>query len=367
MNLTLVAGARPNFMKIAPIIHAIQKAQEAGENIHYRLVHTGQHYDEKMSGTFFSELNIPFPDANLECGGGTQAEQTAAIMIAFEKELLAYPCDLVLVVGDVTSTMACSIVAKKLNTKVAHIEAGIRSFDLTMPEEINRMVTDSITDYFFTTTQLANQNLLNAGVNDSKIFLVGNVMIDTLLANFSRLQKPDFFEDLNLVNEEYFVLTMHRPANVDETEKLKELMNEIVSNVKGLPILFPIHPRTVKIFTDLGINADNLKIVEPLGYLEFNYLVQNCKAVITDSGGITEETTVMGVPCLTLRDNTERPETIKIGTNELVGTNPKNIKPALDQLFEGNWKKGGIPELWDGKTAERIVDILLNDFSIKKD
>jgi UDP-N-acetylglucosamine 2-epimerase (non-hydrolysing) len=359
MKITLIAGARPNFMKIAPIIHAIIDVSERGKEISYRLVHTGQHYDEKMSGTFFNELNIPFPDANLECGGGTQAEQTAAILIAFEKELLANPTDLVLVVGDVTSTMACAIVAKKLNIKVAHVEAGIRSFDLTMPEEINRMVTDSITDYFFTTTELANQNLLNAGVSKSKIFLVGNVMIDTLLANLPKLKKPAFFDDLNLVKAEYFVLTMHRPANVDETEKLKAMMDEIVKNIKGLPIIFPMHPRTAMIFLELGISADNLKIVEPLGYLEFNYLVKNCKAVITDSGGITEETTVMGIPCLTLRDNTERPETITIGTNELVGTNPKNIKPALDLLFSGKWKKGGIPELWDGKAAGRITAEIL--------
>ena len=360
MKITLIAGARPNFMKIAPIIHAIHKANEQGKNIYYRLVHTGQHYDQKMSGTFFKELNIPHPDINLNCGGGSQSEQTAAILIAFENELLKNPADLVLVVGDVTSTMACAIVAKKLNTKVAHVEAGIRSFDLTMPEEINRMVTDSITDYFFTTTQLANQNLLKSGVDKSKIYLVGNVMIDTLLANVRKFKKPVFFDDLNLVESEYFVLTMHRPANVDETKKLKEMMTEIVNNVKGLPILFPIHPRTAKIFNDLGINADNLKIVEPLGYLEFNYLVKNCKAVITDSGGITEETTVMGIPCLTLRDNTERPETITMGTNELVGTNPKNIKPALEKLFAGKWKKGGIPELWDGKAAGRIINEIMN-------
>ncbi len=362
MKLTIVAGARPNFMKIAPIIRVIKNEVLLGKNISFRLVHTGQHYDEKMSATFFDELNIPFPNVNLECGGGTQAEQTAAILIAFEKELLANPTDLVLVVGDVTSTMACAIVAKKLNCKVVHIEAGIRSFDLTMPEEINRMVTDSITDYFFTTTQLANQNLLNTGVDKSKIFFVGNVMIDTLLANLPRFKKPIFFDDFNLIKEEYFVLTMHRPANVDETEKLKVMMNEIVNNVNGLPIIFPMHPRTTKIFSNLHISANNLKMVEPLSYLEFNYLVKNCKAVITDSGGITEETTVMGIPCLTLRDNTERPETINIGTNELIGTNPNDIKPALDKLFKGNWKKGGIPYLWDGKAAERIVNEILNIF-----
>lgn len=359
MKITLIAGARPNFMKIAPIIHAIHKAKEQGKNIDYRLVHTGQHYDKKMSDTFFEELNIPHPNTNLECGGGTQAEQTASILVAFEKELLANPTDLVLVVGDVTSTMACSIVAKKLNVKVAHVEAGIRSFDLTMPEEINRMVTDSITDYFFTTSINANENLAKCGVNEKNVFFVGNVMIDTLLANRTKFKKPSCFDEFKLKEKGYFVLTMHRPANVDETNKLKELMQEIVENVNNLPILFPIHPRTAKIIEDLNIEAPNLKIIEPLGYLEFNYLVEHSKAVITDSGGITEETTVMNVPCLTLRDNTERPETITIGTNELVGTNPKNIKPALEKLFSGNWKKGQIPHLWDGKAAERIIDELM--------
>jgi len=312
-----------------------------------------------MSDTFFEELNIPHPNVNLECGGGSQAEQTASILVAFEKEALANPADLVLVVGDVTSTMACAIVAKKLNTKVAHVEAGIRSLDLTMPEEINRMVTDSITDYFFTTSVTANENLHNSGVKEESIFYVGNVMIDTLLANQSKFKKPVFFDSLALQNKAYFVLTMHRPANVDKTHIIKEIMNEILSNTKGLPVIFPIHPRTAKIIQSLNINAANLHIVEPLGYLEFNYLVQHAKAVITDSGGITEETTVMGVPCLTLRDNTERPETITIGTNELIGTNPKNIKPALDKLFVGDWKKGGFPEFWDGQVAKRIVDILV--------
>lgn len=359
MKITLIAGARPNFMKIAPIIHAIQKAKNEGKDINYRLVHTGQHYDQKMSETFFQELNIPEPDLNLGCGGGTQAEQTAAIMVAFEKELLANPTDLVVVVGDVTSTMACSIVAKKMNTKVAHVEAGIRSWDLTMPEEINRMVTDALSDYYFTTTQLANKNLKNIGAADNQIFFVGNVMIDTLLANQHRFEKPAIFDQLDLKENEYLMLTLHRPANVDEADKLKALMAEIVSNVNDLPVVFPIHPRTAKIFTDLGIKADNLHIVDPMGYLEFNYMVKHSKAVITDSGGITEETTVMGVPCITLRDNTERPETITIGTNELIGTNPEAIKPALDKLFAGKWKEGGVPELWDGNAAERIVEKLI--------
>jgi len=364
MKLTIIAGARPNFMKIAPVIHAIEKYNsqrskvEGQKEIEYRLIHTGQHYDKNMSDTFFEELNIPKPNANLGVGGGTQAEQTAGIMIEFEKELMENPSDLLVVVGDVTSTMACSIVAKKLNTKVAHIEAGIRSWDLSMPEEINRMVTDALADYYFTTTEIANKNLRSFGAKEEQIFFVGNVMIDTLLANINRFIKPPVFDKLQLKEKQYIMLTMHRPANVDEAEKLKALMDEIVNNVHGLPIIFPIHPRTAKIFTDLGIMADNLFIVEPMGYLEFNYMVKHSKAVITDSGGITEETTVMGIPCITLRDNTERPETITIGTNELIGTNPEAIKPALDILFSGNWKKGGIPKLWDGNTSDRIIEIL---------
>ncbi len=386
-HITLIAGARPNFMKIAPLIHAIQKAQSEGKNIQYRLVHTGQHYDKNMSDTFFEELGIPQPDVNLGCGGGSQAEQTAHIMVEFEKELLAHPTDLVLVVGDVTSTMACSIVAKKLNTKVAHVEAGIRSWDLSMPEEINRMVTDSLADYMFTTSNVADRNLLRAGAvlgeesNPSadvlaedkfafqrvpqRIFRVGNVMIDTLLKNRPRFRKTELWDKLQLREHEYIIMTMHRPANVDEENHLRQLMEQIITNVHGLPIVFPIHPRTAKIFYNLWgdeeqlkLRFPNLHIVEPLGYLEFNYLVERAKAVVTDSGGITEETTVMGVPCITLRDNTERPETCTIGTNELIGTKPEAIKPALDMLFAGQWKKGAIPELWDGHAAERIVEIL---------
>lgn len=359
IRIDLIAGARPNFIKIAPIIHAIKKANKEGGNIIFRIVHTGQHYDQKMSETFFSELNIPAPDANLGCGGGSQAEQTAAIMIAFEKELIANPTDLVIVVGDVTSTMACSIVAKKLITKIAHIEAGIRSFDLTMPEEINRIVTDALADYFFTTTETANIILRSAGVREESIFFVGNVMIDTLLSNRHRFRQPSVYIENSLLKGNYFVLTLHRPGNVDETFKLNAFIQEIITNTHNLPIIFPIHPRTAKVFDNLKIDTKNLIIAGPMGYLEFNYLVENAKAVITDSGGITEETTVMGIPCITLRDNTERPETVTIGTNELIGTNPLAIKPALDKLFTGGWKRGGIPELWDGKAAERIVGHLV--------
>ena len=391
MHITLIAGARPNFMKIAALIHAIQAAQQQGKNVQFRLVHTGQHYDKNMSDTFFEELGIPAPDVNLGCGGGTQAEQTAHIMVAFEKELLEHPTDVVLVVGDVTSTMACSIVAKKLNTKVCHVEAGIRSWDLTMPEEINPMVTDSLADYMFTTSEVANRNLVRQGAElvesqkskveseklpedkyayervPQKVWHVGNVMIDTLLANRARFRKPEVWDELGLKEKEFVVMTMHRPANVDEENHLRAMMEQIIDNVHGLPVIFPIHPRTAKLFyglwgdeAELAKRFPNLHIVEPLGYLEFNYLVERAKAVVTDSGGITEETTVMGVPCITLRDNTERPETCTVGTNELIGTKPEAIKPALDKLFAGEWKKGAIPELWDGHAAERIISILAN-------
>lgn len=359
MNLTIIAGARPNFMKIAPIVHQINKKKNEGFNIDFRLIHTGQHYDRKLSGTFFEELNIPEPNANLEVGSGTQAEQTAGIMIAFEKELINNPTDLVIVVGDVTSTMACAIVAKKLQIKVAHVEGGIRSFDISMPEEINRMVTDSITDYFYVTSEIAITNLKKLGINDDRIIYVGNTMIDTLISNFNRLKKPSIFDSLMLEERKYIVLTMHRPANVDEELKLKDFLEEIINSSNNLPIIFPAHPRTKNVLSKLNINAKNIHIIDPLGYLEFNFLVKNAFCVITDSGGITEETTFMKVPCLTLRDNTERPETITLGTNELVGTNPKNIKKSLQKIFSNEWKKGSIPKFWDGKTSERIIEHIL--------
>ncbi|CAN5554303.1 UDP-N-acetylglucosamine 2-epimerase (non-hydrolyzing) [soil metagenome] len=359
MNLTIIAGARPNFMKIAPLIHEILRVQKNGSNISYSLVHTGQHYDPKLSQTFFNELNIPAPDVNLEVGSGTQAEQTGNIMIRFEKYLMENPSDLLIVVGDVTSTMACSIVAKKLNTEVAHIEAGIRSFDLTMPEEINRMVTDSITDHFFTTSEVANQNLRKAGVPTERIYFVGNIMIDTLLKNKDLFKKPEMFDENDLKEGKYLVMTLHRPSNVDEPDKLKNLLNEIVSNSQDLPLVFPVHPRTKVTLEQIKFAHPQVILTQPLSYLEFNYMVKNAKAVITDSGGIQEETTVMGIPCITMRNNTERPETVTVGSNVMVGDNMDLLKKELKNLFEGKWKKSNIPELWDGKTAKRIVEILL--------
>ena len=356
--IDIIAGARPNFMKVAPIIRAIQARQARGGPVRYRLVHTGQHYDAAMSGDFFTQLGIPEPDVNLEVGSGTQAEQTAAIMTRYERLLLDAPSALCLVVGDVTSTMACAIAAQKLRIPVAHVEAGIRSGDWGMPEEINRMVTDAITNWFFTTSAVANDNLRRSGVGDERLFFVGNTMIDTLLHHRAEFRKPAFFDELGLKAGDYFVVTLHRPANVDRGDGFARLLDAIATGTRGLPVVFPVHPRTAKTLREVGAAPASMHLVDPQPYLEFNYLVQNARAVITDSGGITEEATVMGIPCLTLRDSTERPETVTIGTNELIGTDPAALKPALDRLFAGDWKPGAIPELWDGHTAPRIVEAL---------
>lgn len=359
MKITLIAGARPNFIKIAPIINAIEKKQSEGATISYRLVHTGQHYDKNLSDTFFEELNISHPNVNLEVKSGSQAEQTAAIMVAFEKELLQNPCDLVLVVGDVNSTMACAIVAKKLNTKVAHVEAGIRSGDMTMPEEINRIVTDSITDYFFTTSTWASENLLKFGACSSDIHFVGNVMIDTLYQNLNRISVPSFWTEYSLETNNYIILTLHRPSNVDEEKSLITLLKGIDEMAGDKKIIFPIHPRTKAILGTPDLQLKNIILIEPQGYLNFMYLIKNSFAVITDSGGISEETTVLGIPCFTMRTSTERPETIEIGTNHLVGTSIENLKKVFGEFLQNGVKKASIPELWDGKASERILSILL--------
>ncbi len=363
-RIDLIAGARPNFMKIAPIIDALKAAEGRGGALRYRLIHTGQHYDKAMSGSFFEQLGIPEPDINLGVGSGTQAEQAAAIMVRYEKVLLEQRSDLCLVVGDVTSTMACSIAARKCGVPVAHVEGGIRSGDWTMPEEINRVVTDSITNWFFTTSEVANANLRRAGVADDRIFFVGNTMIDTLLKQMPRFRAPAFWAELGLQPGQYFVVTLHRPGNVDGEQQLLGLLRGIAEGTGGLPVVFPVHPRTAKNLRELEGDGfasklapagGGIRFVDPQPYLEFNWLVKHAKGVVTDSGGITEETTVMGVPCLTLRDSTERPETVTVGSNELIGTDPARLGPALARLMAGEWKKGGIPEKWDGRAAERIV------------
>jgi UDP-N-acetylglucosamine 2-epimerase (non-hydrolysing) len=345
-------------MKIAPILKAIKEAQLQNKNIRYRLVHTGQHYDKKMSGDFFEQLEIPAPDINLEAGGGSQAEQTAAIMVKFEKDLLENKPTVVLVVGDVTSTMACSIAAKKLCIPVVHVEAGIRSGDLTMPEEINRMVTDAITDHFFTTSEVANQNLRALGFSNDRIHFVGNTMIDTLLQNKHRMRQPEFWNAHKLETKNYYLLTLHRPDNVDQPAKLETLLKAIMDGTEGSSIVFPVHPRTKQQLEQIKFSNSRLLQVDPMGYLEFMYMISNAKAIITDSGGITEEATVLNIPCMTLRNSTERPETITMGSNELVGTEPSNLYPYLKKLQEGKWKRGSVPPLWDGNTSRRIVAIL---------
>ncbi len=358
LRLTLIAGARPNFMKIAPVIRAIDDFNQKESCIEYRLVHTGQHYDKAMSDTFFKELNIPEPHINLEAGSGSQATQTAAIMVRFEEELIANPADFVIVVGDVNSTLACAIVAKKLHTKVVHIEGGIRSRDQRMPEEINRMVTDSITDHFFTTSELAGSNLRKEGHRDDKIHFVGNTMIDTLLHLQNRFKKPSFWDELDLQKTKYILMTLHRPSNVDKPEVLEAILKAIADNNNGIPIVFPVHPRTRIQIDKIQAISDSFLQVAPQGYLQFNYLAANSAGIITDSGGITEEATVMNIPCITLRENTERPETIELGTNELVGNNPGKVANAVQRLTSGSWKSGSIPPMWDGKTAPRIIESL---------
>ena len=367
MVVTIVAGARPNFMKIAPIIKAINEAKKNGADINFRLVHTGQHYDKKMSGDFFEQLGIPLPDVNLECGGGSQAEQTAAIMIKFEKELLQNMPSAVLVVGDVTSTMACTITAKKLCIDVVHVEAGIRSGDMTMPEEINRIVTDAICDHFFTTSEIANKQLLAQQTPESAIHFVGNTMIDTLYQNLNKIIKPAFWDALNLKESNYFLLTLHRPSNVDNSEKLKNVLEAVINSAQNYPIIFPVHPRTKQMLDNLQFDKEKLITIDPQRYLEFIYLVKNAKGIITDSGGITEEATVLHIPCLTLRNSTERPETILAGTNELIGNDFDKLKKCMDNIIAGNWKKGTIPAFWDGNTSGRIVDSLLSIYNKKKE
>lgn len=362
MQVTIVAGARPNFMKVAPIIKAIEKAQVNGDNISYRLVHTGQHYDKKMSADFFDQLGIPDPHCNLECGSGSAAEQTAAIMVKFEKELLTNRPNMVLVVGDVNSTMACAITAKKMCIPIAHVEAGIRSGDINMPEEVNRMVTDAICDAYFTTTELANHNLLSQQIARSKIHLVGNTMVDTLYQHLSKIKAPACWDDFELVEKNYFLLTLHRPSNVDNPDKLAQIISAVLKATNGSPIIFPVHPRTRQQLIHLKIDSDRLYMIDPQPYLEFIYLIKNANGIITDSGGITEEATMLNVPCLTMRKTTERPETVLQGTNELIGDDMYKLSNCIKKILEGDWKTATIPNYWDGRTSDRIVHILLTKY-----
>ena len=358
-KILLVAGARPNFMKIAPIQREMMKYPSLAP----LLVHTGQHYDEKMSKLFFQDLELPEPDVYLGVGSGTHTEQTARIMLAFEKVLETQKPDLVLVVGDVNSTAACSLVAAKMQIKIAHVEAGLRSFDRRMPEEINRMITDTLSDYLFVTEQSGLENLKKEGIADSKVFFTGNVMIDSLVFFLEKARGSSILSDLEINSDPYTLVTLHRPSNVDVKENLADLISVFETIAENGKIVFPMHPRTKKMMQSYGLDAraaaiKNLIITEPIGYLDFMQLMQHARLVLTDSGGIQEETTYLQIPCLTVRENTERPVTIETGTNQLLGSDPQRITAAAQKIFAGGVKQGAIPELWDGKAAERIVHIL---------
>lgn len=367
LKIINVVGARPNFMKMAPIIEAMNQYPD---KIEHTLVHTGQHYDEKMSQSFFVDLGMPKPDINLEVGSGSHAEQTAKIMIEFEKVCLQQMPDLVVVVGDVNSTMACTITAKKLGIKVAHVEAGLRSRDMSMPEEINRLCTDVLCDYLFTTDHFADENLSAEGVSNDKVFFVGNVMIDTLMKHRAMAAESTYGEKLGLQRGEYATLTMHRPGNVDNKQVLQGILEALKEISHRLPIVFPIHPRTRKMAEQFGLSdfftngekIEGIWITEPLGYLDFLNLNMNAKLVLTDSGGLQEETTVLGIPCITMRPNTERPITCEVGSNIMVGNSKEKILSAAFDVLDGHEAQGGIPEKWDGKSAKRIINVLIDSF-----
>ncbi len=355
-KVILVCGARPNFMKVSPIIKAMSRSGK----LRPYLVHTGQHYDEKMSKSFFDLLHIPKPDVDLGVGSGSHAEQTGKVMIEFEKVCQREKPDLVVVVGDVNSTMACTIAAKKLWIPVAHVEAGLRSWDMKMPEEVNRVVTDSICDLFFTTDPDANENLRRNGVPAGQVRFAGNVMIDTLLDNVEHSKNNPILEKMGVKPKQYGFLTMHRPSNVDNKEVLGGLLGAFEHIQKKIPLVFPAHPRAMKMIREFGFGPrfeamSGLKVCEPLDYHQMLKLNLNSLFALTDSGGLQEETTVLGIPCITMRNNTERPVTVEVGTSEVVGNDPAKIIDAFERIVAGKWKRGGIPEGWDGKAGERIV------------
>ncbi len=360
LKIINVVGARPNFMKVAPIVEAMKRREREFSPL---VVHTGQHYDATMSDAFFHDLELPQPDVYLGVGSASHAAQTAAVMASFEPVVVREKPDWVLVVGDVNSTLACALVCAKLGVKVAHVEAGLRSRDRAMPEEINRVLTDQIADLLFTPSEDADQNLANEGIPSERIRFVGNVMIDSLLKYLPLADKSTTKEDLGLRGKDYAVLTLHRPANVDDRQTLTRILEALAEIGRRISIVFPVHPRTLKMIAELGLreritNTPGLRLIDPLGYLDFLSLYSSARLVLTDSGGIQEETTVLGIPCLTLRENTERPLTVSMGTNKIVGRDPeKIIAAALTALSETSKKAVTIP-LWDGHTAERIVDAL---------
>jgi UDP-N-acetylglucosamine 2-epimerase (non-hydrolysing) len=355
MRIVQVVGARPNFMKIAPVMRAVAKRGFADQF----LVHTGQHYDAAMSDVFFADLGMARPGAFLGAGSGSHAEQTAAVLLAFEKVLLAEPTDLVIVAGDVNSTLACALVAAKLGTPVAHVEAGLRSFDWTMPEEINRVVTDRLSELLFTPSEDGDRNLAREGIAADRVHLVGNAMIDSLLAQIPAARRSGVLERLGLHAKGYVLVTLHRPGNVDSRAALGGLLGALARIASQRPVIFPAHPRTRKRLEEFGLAVPaGVRVLDPLGYLEFLGLTDGADLVLTDSGGIQEETTVLGIPCLTLRENTERPVTVEVGTNQLVGLQPDRIVEAAERILNGARRPGRIPDLWDGHAGERIAEVI---------
>jgi len=358
-----VAGARPNFMKIAPLIKEFQK-----EKIKFKLIHTGQHYDYNMSKIFFDDLGIPEPDIYLDVGSGTHATQTAKIMIEFEKILIKEEPQLVVVVGDVNSTLACALVAKKLYIKVAHVEAGLRSFNMKMPEEINRLLTDQISDFLFTTERSAKLNLIREGITEDKIFFVGNIMIDTLITNLKKAKELNLLERFKLVKNDYALITLHRPSNVDKKEDLKKMLDIIKILQEKVKVFFPIHPRTKKNLELFNLKEDienmNVSLSKPVGYLEFLNLMMNSKLILTDSGGIQEEASFLKKPILTARQGTERPITVDEGTNTIIGNDITKAKKHINEILSDKYKKGKDIEKWDGQTAMRIVQVIKRKFNI---
>jgi len=358
-DIFIIGGARPNFMKIAPLINEFKR-----QKIKFKFIHTGQHYDYNMSKIFLDNLGIPKPDYFLNTGSGTHASQTAKIMIEFEKVILKEKPRLVIVVGDVNSTIACALVAKKLSIEVAHVEAGLRSFDLKMPEEINRKLTDQISDYLFITEKSASINLKNEGIDSNKIFFVGNVMIDNLINNLEKARDTNYLKELDLIYGSYGLVTIHRPSNVDNKKDLENVIKILDYIQSKIKVVFPIHPRTQKCLKNFNLeeemNKPNILITEPLGYLEFLNLIINSKFILTDSGGIQEEASYLKIPILTLRNNTERPVTIEEGTNTLLGKDILKLKKHLDKILSDTYKKGKPIEMWDGKTSQRITNIIID-------
>ncbi|MBN1164311.1 MAG: UDP-N-acetylglucosamine 2-epimerase (non-hydrolyzing) [Candidatus Krumholzibacteriota bacterium] len=362
MKAALVVGARPNFMKVSPLMRELRRRGKA-ETL---LVHTGQHYDENMSKIFFQDLQLPEPDIYLGVGSGSHAEQTAKVMVAFAIIMEKQRPDLIIVVGDVNSTLSCSLVGAKMRIPVAHVEAGLRSFDLDMPEEINRMVTDILSRFCFTTSPEAEVNLKREGVGEDRIFFVGNIMIDSLLYYLEKTERSTILEELGLTPGNYILVTLHRPSNVDDPDELRALFEVLNSLATRLPVVFPVHPRTRKMIDSAVppiVSAADFRLIEPVGYLDFIKAMRHSRMVITDSGGIQEETTVLGIPCLTVRNNTERPITVEMGTNVLVGTDPREVEREASRILQSDPGKHDVPPLWDGKTAGRIADILERYFS----